>query len=127
MFDCLLMTATGVCDVSLTLTARYELDTQPPVNDHGAVMIDVKKRHLIILLSQDKKHLQQQQRMTSYYVPSCTRTRAATDPADPDPDPDLLTTRIQNLRSGSVKKICFLNLVQHFGHLKFDSKFLTKF
>ena len=38
--------------------------------------------------------------------------RAATDPADPDPYPDLLTIRIQNLRSGSVKKICFLNLVQ---------------
>ena len=29
--------------------------------------------------------------------------RAATDPADPDPD--LLTTRIQNLRSGSVKAL----------------------
>ena len=33
----------------------------------------------------------------------CT-SRAATDPADPDPD--LLTTRIQNYRSGSVKEIC---------------------
>ena len=58
MFDCLLMTATGVCDVSLTLTARYELDTQPPVDDHGAVMIHVKKRHLIVLFAQDEKHLQ---------------------------------------------------------------------
>ena len=35
-------------------------------------------------------------------------TRAATDPADPD----LLITRIQNSRSGSVKKIFLLNLVQ---------------
>ena len=40
--------------------------------------------------------------------------RAATDPADPDPDPDLLTTRIQNLRSGSVKELC-------------ATKFCTKF
>ena len=40
--------------------------------------------------------------------------RTATDPADPD----LLTTRIQNLRSGSVNKICLLNLVQKFGYLK---------
>ena len=42
--------------------------------------------------------------------------RAATDLADPDPD--LLTTRIQNSRSGSVNKTCLLNLVQKFGHLK---------
>ena len=32
--------------------------------------------------------------------------RAATDLANPNPD--LLTTRIQSLRSGSVKRICFL-------------------
>ena len=52
--------------------------------------------------------------------------RAATDPADPNPDPDLLTTRIQKSRSGSVKKICLLNLVKAFEHLKFFLNFLTK-
>ena len=40
--------------------------------------------------------------------------RAATDPADPDPDPDLLTTRIQNLRSGSVKELCTTNFCTKF-------------
>ena len=58
-------------------------------------------------------------------APEVDKDRAATDPADPDPD--LLTTRIQNSRSGSVKKIFLLNLVQKFGHLKFVRKFLAKF
>ena len=49
------------------------------------------------------------------YVNFCVAIRAATDPADPDPDPDLLTTRIQNSRSVSVKKICLLNLLQILG------------
>ena len=40
--------------------------------------------------------------------------RAATDPADQDPD--LLTTRIQNLRSGYVKKMFYA---------KFSTKNLT--
>ena len=50
--------------------------------------------------------------------------RAATDSADPDPD--LLTTRIQNSRSGSVKKIFLSNLLQKFGHLKICSDFFDK-
>ena len=47
--------------------------------------------------------------------------RAVTDLVDPD----LLTTRIQNSRSGSVEKIilCLLNLIQNFVHLKFVLKF----
>ena len=40
--------------------------------------------------------------------------RAATDPANPEPD--LLTTRIRHSRSGSVKKIVLLNLEHKFGH-----------
>ena len=49
--------------------------------------------------------------------------RAATDP----PDPDLLTTRFKNLRSGSVKKIFLTNLMQKFVHFTFVVKFLTKY
>ena len=44
--------------LSHTLSPWDELDSNPPVDDHGAVMIHVKKRHLIVLFAQDEKHLQ---------------------------------------------------------------------
>ena len=37
-----------------------------------------------------------------YYIDAYAYIRAATDPADPD----LITTRTQNSRSGSVKELC---------------------
>ena len=49
--------------------------------------------------------------------------RAATDLENPD----LLTTRIENSKYGSVKKTSFINLVQHYGRLKFVPKILTNF
>lgn len=41
----------------LTLSSSHILDPQPPVEDHGAVMVDVKERQLIVLLPQDKEQL----------------------------------------------------------------------
>lgn len=40
---------------SLTLSTGYEFNPQPPVDDHGAVMVDVKKGDLVVLLSQDEE------------------------------------------------------------------------
>ena len=57
----------------------------------------------------------------SLLSPSSVCVRAATDPADQDPDPDLLTTRIQNSRSGSVKRIFFAKFSAEIWALKIYS------
>ena len=44
------------CD-SLTLAPGYPLDTNPPQEEHGRMMIYMKEGHLTILLTHDKEHL----------------------------------------------------------------------
>ena len=39
------------------MTSWNEFDAEPPVDYHGAVMVDVKKRHLTVLLAHDEEHL----------------------------------------------------------------------
>lgn len=41
----------------LTLSAGHILDSSPPVDDHGAVVVNVKERHLAVLLPQDEEEL----------------------------------------------------------------------
>ncbi len=41
----------------LTLSTGNILDSRPPVEDHGAVVVNVKESHLTALLSQDEEEL----------------------------------------------------------------------
>lgn len=41
----------------LTLSAGHILDSCPPVEDHGAVVVNMKESHLIVLLPQDEEDL----------------------------------------------------------------------
>lgn len=40
----------------LTLSTRDPLDTNPPEDEHGTVMVDVEEADLVELLPQYKKH-----------------------------------------------------------------------
>ena len=41
----------------LTLSSGHIFDSRPPVEDHGAVVVDVEERNLIVLLPQDEEEL----------------------------------------------------------------------
>ena len=72
--------------------------------------------HIFLEMGPPCPHLLVTKRIKMQFSAHASGSRAATDPADPD----LLTTRIQNSRSGSVKKTFLLSLVQKFGNLKFS-------
>lgn len=41
----------------LTLSAGHVLDSRPPVEDHGGVVVNMKESHLAVLLPQDEEKL----------------------------------------------------------------------
>lgn len=52
--------------VGLTLSSGYILDPRPPVEDHGAVMVNVQEGHLIVFLPQDEEQLQERSRLIRF-------------------------------------------------------------
>lgn len=41
----------------LTLSSSHILDSGPPVEDHGGVVVHVQEGHLVVLLPQDEEDL----------------------------------------------------------------------
>lgn len=57
---------------ALTLTDWTIFCCHPPVNDHSGMMIDMKEGHLIVLFSQDEKHLKMKCSIHELYSSSIT-------------------------------------------------------
>lgn len=44
---------------TLTLASCHVFDPSPPVEDHGAVVVDMQERQLTVLLPQDEEKLEE--------------------------------------------------------------------
>lgn len=60
-------------NISLTLSSRDPFDADPPEDEHGAVVVDVKKADLVELLPQDEEDCVQELHSFGDVVPPESR------------------------------------------------------